>query len=115
MTFNEYQTQAITTDLMKRSVDNNANDPAMVDKILGLVGEAGEVAEKFKKIIRDKEGFISSEDKKDIVKELGDVVWYISVIADYLNVEFDEVANKNLEKLFDRIDRGTARGSGDNR
>ncbi len=115
MTFNEYQKKAITTELMERGENVNANDPAMVAKILGLVGEAGEVAEKFKKIIRDREGIITEADKEDIQKELGDVLWYVSALADYLDIKLGDVADKNLEKLFDRRDRGTARGSGDNR
>jgi NTP pyrophosphatase (non-canonical NTP hydrolase) len=115
MNFNDYQKQAMTTELMKRSVVLSAHDPAFVAKILGLVGEAGEVAEKFKKIVRDKNGVVSNEDKADIEKELGDVLWYISALADYLGLELDDVANKNLEKLFSRRDRGVQTGSGDNR
>ncbi len=115
MNFNEYQRQAKTTELMDRSEQLSANDPAMIAKILGLVGEAGEVAEKFKKIVRDREGVITDEDKLDIRKELGDVLWYISALADYLDLPLDEVAEKNLEKLFDRKSRGAQRGSGDDR
>ncbi len=115
MTFDEYQKQAITTELMERGKDVSANDPAMVAKVLGLVGEAGEVAEKFKKIVRDKKGVISDEEKTEIAKELGDVLWYLSAISDYLEVNLEEVAKTNLNKLFDRRERGKARGSGDNR
>ncbi len=115
MNLNEYQKKAITTELMTRSDDLNANDPALVAKILGLVGEAGEVAEKFKKIIRDKEGVISEDAKQDIAKELGDVLWYISALSDYLGLTLDEVAEMNIKKLFDRKSRGAGRGSGDNR
>lgn len=115
MTLNDYQKQAMTTELMKRADNLSAHDPAFVAKILGLVGEAGEVAEKFKKIVRDKEGVVSNEDRADIQKELGDVLWYISALADYLGLTLDEVAEKNLEKLFSRRDRGVQTGSGDNR
>ena len=115
MNFNEYQKKAMTTELMKRSDVLSAHDPAFVAKILGLVGEAGEVAEKFKKIVRDKNGVVGDDDKADIEKELGDVLWYISALADYLGLTLDEVANKNLEKLFSRRDRGVQKGSGDNR
>lgn len=115
MTLDEYQKQAITTELMKRPDIVSANDPAFVAKVLGLVGEAGEVAEKFKKIVRDKQGKITEEDKREIIKELGDVLWYISAIASYLDTPLEELAQKNLDKLFSRRDRGTARGSGDNR
>ncbi len=115
MTLDEYQSQAITTELMERADKLSANDPAFVAKLLGLVGEAGEVAEKFKKIIRDQEGVISEADKQEIVKELGDVLWYISALASYLDTSLDDVAQTNLQKLFSRRDRGAARGSGDNR
>jgi len=112
---NEYQNQAITTELMKRADTLTANDPAFVAKVLGLVGEAGEVAEKYKKIIRDKDGVISDKDKQEIAKELGDVLWYISVMAHYLGITLEEIAHMNLDKLFARRERGTSRGSGDNR
>jgi NTP pyrophosphatase (non-canonical NTP hydrolase) len=115
MTFDEYQKIAITTELMERNADLNAGDPAFVAKVLGLVGEAGETAEKFKKIIRDRGGIISSDDKKDIVKELGDVLWYISALADYLGVSLEEVASENLQKVLSRKARGKSHGSGDNR
>jgi NTP pyrophosphatase (non-canonical NTP hydrolase) len=115
MNLNDYQKQAITTELMKRSNELNANDPALVAKILGLVGEAGETADKFKKVIRDNEGIISDDIKVEIAKELGDVLWYISALSDYLGYTLDEIAELNLKKLFDRRDRGVARGSGDNR
>lgn len=115
MTLDEYQKQAITTELMKRPDQVKGTDPAFVAKILGLVGEAGEVSEKVKKIIRDHDGLITPSDKDEITKELGDVLWYISAVADYLEVSLDQVASNNLEKLFSRRDRGTSRGSGDNR
>lgn len=115
MTFDEYQKEAITTELMTRSSKLSANDPAMMAKILGLVGEAGEVAEKFKKIVRDKNGQISDEDIAEIKKELGDVLWYINAVTDYLGLSLDEVAEHNLVKLFDRKKRGAQRGTGDNR
>jgi NTP pyrophosphatase (non-canonical NTP hydrolase) len=115
MNLNDYQKQAITTELMKRSDKLNANDPALVAKILGLVGEAGETADKFKKVIRDKEGIISDDTKVEIAKELGDVLWYISALSDYLGYTLEDIAELNLKKLYDRRDRGTQRGSGDNR
>ena len=83
--------------------------------LIGLAGETGEVSEKFKKIIRDKNGVISDEDKKEIVKEMGDVLWYLSQICTELGVEFDTVAEANIEKLKSRKERGVVHGSGDNR
>jgi NTP pyrophosphatase (non-canonical NTP hydrolase) len=111
MTFDEYQRQAIQTAIHK---DKDFWRSA-VYRTLGLVGEAGEVAEKMKKIIRDKNGKISDEDKNEIVKEMGDVLWYLQALADYLDVPFEDVAKVNLEKLSSRKNRGKIQGSGDNR
>ncbi len=82
---------------------------------LGLCGEAGEVAEKIKKILRDKEGKPSDGDILAIMKELGDVMWYIAAICRELRVSMDDVAQMNIKKLNDRHDRGTLHGSGDDR
>lgn len=105
----------MTTELMTRSKGLHAHDPAFIAKILGLVGEAGEVAEKFKKIVRDREGVINSSDVDDISKELGDVLWYVAALSDYLGLSLDDVAQKNVEKLSSRKARGVSNGSGDNR
>ena len=83
--------------------------------MLGLVGEAGETADKVKKVLRDKDGVVSEEDKKEIAKELGDVIWYVASIARYLDVPFSEVAKMNIEKLSSRKERNKLHGAGDNR
>jgi NTP pyrophosphatase (non-canonical NTP hydrolase) len=83
--------------------------------VFGLVGESGEVAEKFKKLIRDKSGQLSVEDKQEIIKELGDVLWYVNSLSTLLGSSLEEVAEKNLEKVLSRKARGTTKGSGDNR
>ncbi len=114
MNFDEYQRQALTTDLFD-SRNGQVSDPAFMAKVLGLVGESGEIAEKFKKILRDKNGELSSDDRAEIAKELGDVLWYIAVLADYMNVPLQEVADINLSKLRSRKARGMQHGSGDNR
>jgi NTP pyrophosphatase (non-canonical NTP hydrolase) len=114
MTFAEYQKLAITTDLFggkPQPIDSHA----FLTKLLGLVGETGEVAEKFKKILRDKNGKLDEADLAMIKKELGDVLWYISVIGTYLGLKLEDVANHNLDKVLDRKSRGVTRGSGDNR
>lgn len=82
---------------------------------LGLVGEAGEVAEKVKKILRDEEGIISDNKRQEIIYELGDVLWYLSALCDELDCKLSEVANKNFEKLNSREMRGKLSGDGDNR
>jgi NTP pyrophosphatase (non-canonical NTP hydrolase) len=114
MNFKQYQKLAITTDVFggkPQPIDSYA----FLSKLLGLVGEAGETAEKFKKIFRDKNGVLSEEDKGEIVKELGDVLWYISVISTYLDVKLEDVAEKNLDKVLSRKSRGVSKGKGDNR
>ncbi len=92
-----------------------ATEKGLIEKVLGLPGEAGEAADKFKKIIRDKGGVISTTDREEIVKELGDVMWYVSTIAAYLDVPLSEVAGKNIEKLESRLQRNKIHGAGDNR
>jgi NTP pyrophosphatase (non-canonical NTP hydrolase) len=82
---------------------------------LGLCGEAGEVAEKIKKTIRDGDGEITEEKKKEIAKEISDIFWYLSALASDLELSVEGLAIKNLEKLFDRKNRGVLGGSGDNR
>ena len=82
---------------------------------LGLVGEAGEVAEKLKKVMRDKNGVFDEESKKAIKKELGDVLWYISNLCTEFNFDLEDVALVNLEKLKLRSEQGKISGSGDER
>ncbi len=113
MEFNEYQERARKYDLFKAT--GNYNTVAFVEKVLGLAGEAGETADKIKKILRDKEGEIFETDKGEIAKELGDVLWYVAAIATYLGVELEEVARGNIEKLESRYQRNKLHGAGDNR
>lgn len=115
MTLNDYQKEAAVTDLLGNGQTAPVSDPAHIAKVLGLVGEAGEVAEKYKKIIRDKKGELTNGDIQELVKELGDVLWYTAMLARYLGVDFDDVAKGNIAKLRDRQKRNTQRGSGDNR
>ena len=82
---------------------------------MGLVGEAGEVAEKVKKIIRDENGIVSREKKEEIKKELGDVLWYIANLAYELDIKLEEIAQGNIEKIFSRVERNKVHGDGDNR
>jgi len=82
---------------------------------LGLAGEAGEVAEHAKKAIRDDGGAVSPQRRSAIAKELGDVLWYVTQLASELELELEEIARENLEKLFSRQRRGVLSGSGDER
>lgn len=110
MKFNEYQDKALSTVI---STDDYFKDT--LHWVLGLNGEAGEVAEKVKKIIRDKNGEISDYDKQELSKELGDVLWYIAVFANQLGVDLETIAKENISKLADRKQRDVIKGSGDNR
>src|SRR6202035_2372931 len=110
MNFDDYQKQALTTAI---SSNNEFND--LLHWVLGINGEAGEIAEKLKKIVRDKNGEINEQDKVELAKEIGDVLWYLAVLAQHLGVSLDVVAQQNLAKLKSRKDRGVLGGSGDNR
>ena len=82
---------------------------------MGLAGEAGEICNKYKKIIRDKGGEVDVNDLDQLAKELGDVLWYVAQIASELGTDLETVARVNLMKLGDRKDRGVLGGSGDER
>lgn len=82
---------------------------------MGLSEEAGEVAGKFAKAVRDSNGFISPERKTEIEKELGDVLWFLAEVCTVLGTDFESIAEKNLAKLASRKQRGVIHGSGDNR
>ena len=82
---------------------------------LGLTGEAGEVADKVKKVIRDRGGVFDADTREAIKLELGDVLWYVAQLASELGYELNEVADANLQKLSSRAARGRIGGSGDQR
>jgi len=107
MNFNDYQDQANDTAIYP-------NESRLVYPALGLTGEAGEVADKIKKLIRDKRTFDALE-RIEIAKEVGDVLWYVAALARDLGVDMDTMAQMNLEKLRDRAKRGVIGGSGDSR
>lgn len=110
MTFDEYQKKALTT---ASTTGDEFKD--LLHWALGITGEAGEVAEKLKKIIRDKQGQVSKADKIELAKETGDVLWYLAVFAEHLGISFESIAQDNLAKLQSRKSRGVIGGSGDNR
>ena len=109
MDFKTYQKKARETAIYPNIGSNN------IYPTLGLVGEAGEVAEKVKKVIRDKNGIFDDDSKIGIKKEIGDVLWYIANLCTELDFDLDDVALHNLEKLRIRSSMGKISGSGDDR
>jgi NTP pyrophosphatase (non-canonical NTP hydrolase) len=92
-----------------------ATDHPIVYPALGLANEAGEVAGKVKKILRDRRGRISDADRQALALELGDVLWYLSEMCTRLGIRLEDVAAGNLAKLADRAARGVLSGDGDQR
>ena len=109
MNFNDYQTKARAT--AKYPVIGHG----VIYPTLGLVNEAGEVAGQIKKVFRDKGGDINPETREALKAELGDVLWYIAQVATELDLSLDEIAESNIAKLYDRLERGKIGGDGDNR
>jgi NTP pyrophosphatase (non-canonical NTP hydrolase) len=109
-----FQTSSDGQDAYSKWVEEKIltyGDERLVENTLGLVGEAGEVAEKIKKLIRDSNRFNNEE----ILKELGDVVFYATALANIYGNGLQEVLELNMKKLDDRQKRGKLKGSGDNR
>lgn len=92
-----------------------SEDVALVYTTMGLASEAGEVAGKVKKAIRDNAGVVDEDRRAQIIDELGDVLWYAARLADALGVDMNDVARLNLEKLSSRKQRGVISGDGDKR
>ena len=114
MTLNEYQEKTSAT-VSYETPCNSAGVPSWVYTVLGLNGEAGEVAEVCKKLLRDKQGVIDEEFLTQLNKELGDVLWYVSETAKKFGFTLEEIAQTNVDKIQGREVRGTIHGDGDNR
>ena len=108
MTLNEYQDHALETAIYPA-------DSRIIYPTLGLTGEAGEVADKVKKVIRDSQKEFAPEIKAELMKEIGDVLWYCAALSHDLGYTLDEVAQTNVDKLRSRMNRNKITGSGDNR
>lgn len=108
MTLNEYQTAARGTAIYPKERE-------IIYPTLGLTGEAGEVADKVKKVIRDNQDQFTPERKHQIALELGDVLWYAASLAHDLGYTLDEVAQMNIDKLASRMNRNKIHGEGDER
>jgi len=109
MDFSDYQTKS------RKTAKYPAIGHPVIYPTLGLVNEAGEVAGKIKKVFRDKDGQISAETREALKAELGDVLWYVAQMATELGLSLDEIAEYNIAKLYDRLERGKIKGEGDNR
>lgn len=107
MDFNQYQIEA-----MKNKVYGYGDK--IIYPTLGLANEAGEVAGKVKKVLRDSGGNFE-ESKTKIADELGDVLWYLAAVAQDLGYDLQTIAEMNIMKLTSRRERGVIQGSGDNR
>ena len=106
MELNYYQTEAHKTSL---------HNTPVIYPTLGLTGEAGEVADKVKKVIRDNDGEFTYEKKEAIAFELGDVLWYVAELAHDLGYTLETIGRMNLQKLASRQQRDKIHGSGDER
>lgn len=111
MYFSDYQNEALKTAIYPGRLAM----PGLMYATLGLTNEAGELAGKLKKVLRDDNGVLIPGKRKDIAKELGDCLWYCAAIADELGTTLDAIAADNLAKLSDRAERGVIGGSGDDR
>lgn len=109
MNFDEYQKKSRKTAIYP---DKDRN---FIYPTLGLMGESGEIAEKIKKVIRDKGGKIDEETRTELIKELGDVLWYLANLSTELGISLDKIAVTNIEKLLSRMQRDKLHGDGDNR
>ena len=109
MGMNEYQKLAEVTVVYPL-------DLKVIYPTIGLAGETGEVCEKVKKWIRDADRQPLTDEQRDLLKkELGDVLWYLAVLAKDLGLSLDDIARHNIEKLHDRKGRGVVHGKGDTR
>lgn len=113
MDFNEYQYKTKLTDLGTSAQD--CLNPGWLYYALGAAGETGELIEKIKKLFRDKKGIIDEEFIEQVTKEMGDCLWYHARLASHLGIKFNDVAEENITKLLDRLERNKLHGDGDNR
>ena len=108
MTLDEYQNHALETAIYPKQYK-------IIYPALGITGEAGECSDKVKKVIRDNNGEFTYDRKREIAKEIGDVLWYCATLAHDIGYTLNEVGEMNVEKLNSRKERNKINGSGDNR
>ena len=108
MTLDEYQNHALETAIYPKQYK-------VIYPALGITGEAGECSDKVKKVIRDNNGEFTDDRKREIAKEIGDVLWYCAALAHDIGYTLNEVGEMNIEKLNSRKERNKINGNGDNR
>lgn len=108
MKLNDYQKEALSTAVY-------GSGDKIIYPTLGLAGEAGEVADKVKKVLRDNAGEFDEVQKVKIAAEIGDVLWYIAALSNDLGFSLEDIANMNIAKLKLRRSNNTIHGEGDNR
>lgn len=113
MQLDDYQASAEATAIYPDATTGQWN--ALTYTVLGLTGEAGEVANQTKKILRDDNYRITPERRTQLMAELGDVLWYVAMCATELDTTLEQIARDNLRKLKGRSQRGRLGGSGDQR
>jgi NTP pyrophosphatase (non-canonical NTP hydrolase) len=113
MDFYEYEENCHHTDVGTSAQDSMS--PGWLYYVLGIAGESGELCEKVKKLFRDKGGVVDDEFKEMLIKESGDVLWYLTRLADQFGIRLEDIAIANSKKLLDRMRRGVIHGDGDDR
>lgn len=108
MTLNEFQKAALETAVYPKEYK-------VIYPALGITGEAGECSDKVKKVIRDNNGEFTDDRKREIAKEIGDVLWYCATLAHDIGYSLEEIGEMNVEKLRSRKERNKLNGNGDNR
>jgi len=112
--FNKYQQKAHETAEYP-NIYVGGHPSNYIYAAMGLAGESGELIEKLKKVVRNKNGLVAESDLFDIKKEVGDVLWYLSELCTCLNLSLKQIARENIKKLSDRKNRGVIKSEGDNR
>lgn len=113
MDFYEYEENCHHTD--EGTAAQDCMSPGWLYYVLGVAGESGELCEKIKKLFRDKRGIIDDEFLDMVKKEAGDVLWYLTRLADQFDIRLEDIAIANSKKCIDRMRRGVIHGDGDDR
>lgn len=112
----DFDTAAMVGNMIADELDREETAfNRLVYPVLGLLGEAGEIANKLKKVARDQQGQMTGEQVDAHAAEVGDVLWYVSAVSSELHYDLDSIAVDNINKLADRAARGVIAGDGDNR